>query len=60
MKARPSLSEALQILKKYAPHDEDVSYALQEYDSMKHSGQEFMAARFVIEIVQAFNLRKAA
>lgn len=55
MHHRPKLSEALTTLKQLAAFNADAKAAVQEYETIKKSGDEFLAARFVVEIVDLFN-----
>ena len=54
MHKRPSLSEALQVLIKLAPINEECDEALEEYYRLKAQGQEFFAARIAVEIVDHY------
>lgn len=54
MHKRPSLSEALQVLKQLAPINDECGEALDEYYSFKAQGEEFFAARMVVDIVDHY------
>jgi len=54
MHKRPSLTEALQVLKNYSSLDKDVVQALDIYQELLKNRQEFIAARLVVEIVDLF------
>lgn len=54
MHKRPNLSEAVQVLTKLAPINDDCSEALDEYYRLKNKGQEFLAARIAVEIVDHY------
>jgi hypothetical protein len=54
MHKRPSLSEAIQVLTKLAPINEECNEALTEYYSLKAQGHEFFAARIAVEIVDHY------
>lgn len=54
MHKRPSLQEALVILKRYAGISDDCDQALLDYHNIKQY-DEFLAARMVVDIVDHFN-----
>jgi hypothetical protein len=54
MHRRPSLNEAISVLNSVKHVSEEAEQALNEYYSLKNSGQEFLAARLVVEIVDFF------
>ena len=41
---------------KYKDYDANVAEALQEYYKLKNDNQEFLAARFIVDIVHTFTL----
>lgn len=53
MHKRPSLVEALDVLKKYQYISNDCLEALQDYNKLKQTN-EFQAARMVVDIVDHF------
>lgn len=55
MHKRPSLQQAIALLQQYSAHSEEAAEALQEYSDLKASGQQFLASRYVVEIVDHFN-----
>ena len=55
MHKRPSLPQALYVLKSSQHENEDIAEALTTYSKLVESGQEFVAARFVVDIVDHFN-----
>ena len=55
MHKRPSLPEAIKLLKKYESYSEDCKSALTDYYRLKQIGEEFLAARMVVDIVDHFN-----
>ena len=55
MKPRPRLKEALSVLEQLTAVSIDAKQALEEYNKIKMSGNEFLAARFVVDIVDLFN-----
>jgi hypothetical protein len=54
MHRRPSLKEALSVLKSFANSDDDVASLLDEYNELKSKGEDFLAARLVVETVDYF------
>jgi hypothetical protein len=54
MHKRPKLIEALQVLKSLAHINEECAEALEEYNNFLAQGQEFFAARFVVDIVDHY------
>jgi hypothetical protein len=54
MHKRPSIKEALQVLKTFANVNSDVAEALELYYTLIDDRQEFLAARLVVEIVDLF------
>lgn len=54
MHRRPSLSEALSVLQSFKNVDKDVASLLEEYYELKNNGEEFLAARLVVESVDYF------
>lgn len=54
MHRRPNLTEALKELTLLAEINEDAKQALEEYYKIKESGDEFLASRFVVEIIDLF------
>lgn len=54
MQKRPSLREALNIIKSYSNYNSECANLLVEYDQLVSKGQEFLAGRFVIETVVDF------
>ena len=55
MHHRPNLTQAINTLEYLSNISFEASNALVEYYEMKNSGQEFLAARYVVEIVDMFN-----
>ena len=55
MHKRPSLPQALETLKSSQHENEDIAEALTTYNELVEAGQEFVAARFVVDIVDHFN-----
>lgn len=56
MTKRPSINEALTVLKRYSSYNDDCASALEEYYELCAKGQVFLASRLVVEIVHQFNL----
>lgn len=54
MHKRPSLSEALTVLKKLSGISDESKDALETYNIMKAEGEEFLAARIVVDIVDHY------
>lgn len=54
MHKRPSLSEALNTLRKYSDVSDDCALALEEYSQLVKTN-EFLAARYVVDIIDHFN-----
>ena len=54
MHKRPSLYEALTVIKRLAPLSEDCNQALKDYNSMKSNGDEFLASRMIVDIVDHY------
>ena len=54
MHKRPKLSEAVSLLNSLASQSADAAEAVAEYNSMVSKGQEFLAARYAVEIVDHF------
>lgn len=54
MHKRPSLQEALQVLRNLSTFSIDCVEVLEEYADLKSQGQEFLAARLVVDSVDHF------
>lgn len=54
MHRRPSLQEAISVLGSLKSISDDANEALNEYYALKEAGQEFLAARLVVEIVDFY------
>ena len=54
MHKRPKLQEAIDVLQKLSPKNEDCNSALTEYYEMVNEGEEFFAARMVVDIVDHY------
>jgi hypothetical protein len=54
MHKRPKLQEAISVLQKLSTENEDCASALSEYREMVSSGDEFFAARMVVDIVDHY------
>ena len=54
MHKRPKLQEAIQVLQNLSPSNEDCASALSEYHDMVSNGDEFFAARIVVDIVDHY------
>lgn len=55
MNKRPSLNEALNVIRKFKDYSSECANLLVEYDELIVKGQEFLAARLVVECVVDFN-----
>jgi len=55
MHTRPSLPQALLFLKQHSSHSSDAADSIKEYYNLKDTGQHFLAARYVVDIVDHFN-----
>jgi hypothetical protein len=54
MHKRPKLQEAIDVLHNLSPSNEDCASALQEYHEMVSKGNEFFAARMIVDIVDHY------
>lgn len=54
MNKRPSISEALSVINRMSNHSEECVILLQEYSNLKQSGNEFLAARMLVDSVEHF------
>jgi|TARA_R110000803_G_scaffold128246_1_gene195667 hypothetical protein len=54
MHKRPKLQEAINVLKKLSDQNEDCASALSEYNQMIDNGDEFFAARMIVDIVDHY------
>lgn len=54
MHRRPKLKEAIEVLQNLSLHNEDAQIAIADYNSLMSSGQEFLASRMVVEIVDHY------
>ena len=54
MHKRPKLQEAIEVLQKLSNKNEDCDSALTEYHEMVAEGQEFFAARMIVDMVDHY------
>ena len=54
MHHRPKLHEAIEVLKTISIYNEDAQTALADYNDFIKNGQEFVAARMVVDIVDHY------
>jgi len=54
MHKRPKLQEAIDVLQNLSAKNEDCESALSEYYDMVNKGEEFFAARMVVDIVDHY------
>jgi hypothetical protein len=54
MNKRPNISEALAVITRMALHSKECINLLAEYDRLKLEGNEFLAARMLVDSVEHF------
>ena len=54
MHKRPKLQEAIEVLQSLSAANEDCASALTEYHEMVSEGNEFFAARIIVDIVDHY------
>lgn len=59
MTKRPNLNEALNFIRGFRDYNSECANLLVEYDELVVKGQEFLAARLVVETVVDFNTNLA-
>lgn len=54
MHRRPKLNEAIEVLRSLSPINEDALQAIVDYNDLVAKGQEFVASRMVVDIVDHY------
>ncbi len=54
MHRRPKLTEAIEVLQSLSPINEDALQAIVDYNDLVAQGQEFVASRMVVDIVDHY------
>ena len=54
MHRRPKLLEAIKVLKTASVHNKDAQEAIADYNALMSRGEEFQAARMVVDIVDHY------
>jgi hypothetical protein len=54
MHRRPKLTEAIEVLRSLSPINEDALQAIVDYNDLVAQGQEFVASRMVVDIVDHY------
>lgn len=54
MHRRPKLNEAIEVLRSLSPINEDALQAIVDYNDLVAQGQEFVASRMVVDIVDHY------
>ena len=54
MHRRPNLQEAISVLQTISSNNEDAQAALSDYNNLMANGQEFLASRMVVDIVDHY------